>query len=266
MPRILRAALVVAGLALAGAVFSASRHGHADVTPFAAAPGSDDLIIPVSSRQRLPLAAYIHPTLSALFGTPVVAPVVEVKPPVVAKVEAPPAPAPPPDPLAGYVYSGLVTIDGQTYALLESRATRSGKYLAVGDDFEGFRVSAVDGKSITLSRGEEPRVLALNDRYSLIPLSKDGQGLPNRTAQPVSAQPESKVATYDKVVTFQLASSYAFVGSENIDKLHDDYYNGKISLDELNQRANNGPGSILLGATVRLIDADTSNLYWGMKR
>lgn len=47
-------------------------------------------------------------------------------------------------------------------------------------------------------------------------------------------------------------------GSGNIDKLHDDYYNGKISLDELNRRAGNTSIPITWGASTRLVDFSTA--------
>src|SRR5258706_15933691 len=78
---------------------------------------------------------------SALFGMPAAT---RPKQTPTTPKQAPAAKVDAPDPLGDFLFTGAVTIDGKEYALLENRKTREGEFVAVGDEFHGFRLSGIE--------------------------------------------------------------------------------------------------------------------------
>src|SRR5215831_13726044 len=137
----LAAVLVSAGLRVNQPSRPGPTNGHSTPIP------SDAVVIP--------RAASIPDIRGDLFGQSIPPPQ-----PIAAKTtskKAPAAVAPiPPDPLAGYTYTGMVSRDGVTYALLEDKKTKEGVFVKIGDVFQGFVVDAIRPDGITF-KSPEPR-------------------------------------------------------------------------------------------------------------
>ena len=67
------------------------------------------------------------------------------------------APAPLPDPMAGWEYVGDVEIDGQRLALLERKDSKEGIYLRAGDSFSGGKVASFDKQQIRIAMADSER-------------------------------------------------------------------------------------------------------------
>jgi hypothetical protein len=102
------------------------------------------------------------------------------------------------DPLADYAYSGTVTVDGKTMALIEHRKSREGWYVSVGDTWQGFPVVAVDNRQVIVDVNGERHILGKTDPISLVPLNADANNAD-------SGNPASAVTTYlGEVLTARL--------------------------------------------------------------
>jgi hypothetical protein len=95
-------------------------------------------------------------------------------------------PMPPADPLADTVYAGSVTVDGQTTALIESRSTREGDYVAAGGQWRNFQVVSVSREELTLDVNGVTRSLPVSDTMNIVPLTASA---PVSTAQKSGATP-----------------------------------------------------------------------------
>ena len=115
-------AALVTVVAFAAGLGSPAKELRASSDTNSPSSGSDGLVKPVT---RAPLDTYVKSIRPYMFSAPgppaAPAPAVVKTKPVVL---APPTPEPPPDPLADFVYTGAVTIDGKRYALLENKKTR----------------------------------------------------------------------------------------------------------------------------------------------
>jgi hypothetical protein len=198
-------------------------------------PDLDRIELPKADRR--PLSDY-SPAFGDLFGKTPALQEVKAAPPALPRAQPPAAPAPPPDPLEGLVFAGLVTIDGRSYALVEDRATRQGEYLAPGDDFKGFNISAIDRNGVTLTNGDVPRRLALNDRYSLVPLSKEA-GVASAAG---SVQPVSQRLYANSLADTFMVKTLLVLGNrrEEVEKANDEFFQGKITQEELDRRTTAG--------------------------
>lgn len=99
--------------------------------------------------------------------------------PVVPTVRAQTAvvpPAAPVDPLGDAEYSGSITVDGKTTALIQSRSTREGDYVAAGGQWHGLRIVSVTPQSLTVMVNGGPRTLPVSDSFNLVPLSASAVG------------------------------------------------------------------------------------------
>jgi hypothetical protein len=85
------------------------------------------------------------------------------------------------DPVDEYVYSGIATIGNRKYVLLESRFSKSGHYLSLGDHFLGGRLMKADEGRAVFKFGSNTKVLRLRQDYSLVPLDRSAAFL---TAKP----------------------------------------------------------------------------------
>jgi hypothetical protein len=146
----------------------------------------------VSTDFRRPLDYYTGSSLSDLFGGRTAAPALQMGGAARAAValSTPSQPATAPDPLAEYVLSGLITVDGRIYALLEHRTTRVGEYYAVGDDFQGFKIAEIGSDSITLAVGGKPRRVAMNENFTLTPFDRDAPKLAGGPGKAVGGVPQ----------------------------------------------------------------------------
>ncbi len=97
-------------------------------------------------------------------------------------------PIPQPDPLADAIYSGSVTVDGKTMALIESRSSRQGQYVAAGDRWQNLEILAITPASITMSVNGAQRALAVSDALNVVPLARGATG--SGPAGPSGASPQ----------------------------------------------------------------------------
>jgi hypothetical protein len=95
------------------------------------------------------------------------------------------APAEAADRLGRFVYTGSITVDGRTMALIEDRVTHEGWYVAEGDTWQGRLVAAIRPDAISLAVGSGAQTLARSDAFTLTPLSADAPGM---TQPPAASQ------------------------------------------------------------------------------
>jgi hypothetical protein len=144
---------------------------------------------------RPPAAAPAKPASTLLDDFfPVLPPVtpVEVKQPVA----PPPAPTPPPpDPMGDWTYTGTVAIGDQVYAVVESKSSKSGQYLKVGDNLQGGTIQHIAQDQITLTLNGQPRTLAKSSAFNITPLNAaaapgaPAPGQPGAPGQPPPGMP-----------------------------------------------------------------------------
>jgi hypothetical protein len=189
----------------------------------------------------LPRATFIPAIRSDLFGQPVQSVPVQF---VHRKRAATPTILPsPPNPLADYTFTGVVSRDGITYALLEDRKTKDGFYVRVGDVFKDFTVDAITPKGITFRTRAGPKTIAMRDDYSLIPLDKNTY--PFEDGVRLTDQPTRYSETIRTFLVSRINGEMALSVGEDIAKLKDDVFDGKMTAEEFNQRAGNGSVSSL---------------------
>lgn len=102
--------------------------------------------------------------LAATRERPIFSPSRRPPPPVV--VAAPPSKAPPPTPKAPRVERPQLTlvgtIDGEeSFAIFVDQATRAALRLKIGDDYQGWKLRAVQGRDVTLERDQQTTILSL---------------------------------------------------------------------------------------------------------
>ena len=234
---------------------TASARGHNAVS------AGEDFTVPLVRSQLQPLESYTSTAAGELFGNP---PAPTPPPPLPAAPAAPPPPPPqpPPDPLANHAFAGLVTIDGRQYGLLENRQTRAGEYVTIGDEVEGFRVTGVDRSGVSLSKDADARRLAMNDRYSLVPLSKDAESGPAPAVQQQLAVERSQILYLNTLNDSFISVKLRFTGNnrEEVEKANNDFFAGKISQQEYDAKTSNRGGSSLWSTgfiSSEFIQADT---------
>lgn len=138
------------------------------------------------------------------------------------------------DPLAGYVVTGLIQADGKWYALIEDRRTHIGEYVSAGDDFHGVRVASVGADGVKFDQAGEPRMLAMNQEYSL-----NGGRTMAKAETTEGSQPEVITFTDDLTqnVTLSLSDSLLkLIDGKDDEKMRNDVFEGKMSVEEYNQK------------------------------
>jgi len=138
----------------------------------------------------------------------------------------------------------MVSRDGVAYALLEDKKTKEGYFVKAGDTFRGFTVDAIKPDGITFKTPDR-RTLAMRDDYSLIPLDKNTY--PAADDRMVSAE---KVSYADAVNSVFVARTLRFslsnwVSGEDIEKLKNEAFEGKISPEEFERRTGGTSGIAL---------------------
>jgi hypothetical protein len=123
------------------------------------------------------------PVITPVNPPPVIPPVGPggEKPAEVKKPDAPPAPPAvpaPPDPLKDWVYSGTVAIGGDVYAVVENKANKQGRYVKVGDDFEGATVDQVAQSDLVITLNGQSRTLPKSTAFNVTPLNGAGGAAP----------------------------------------------------------------------------------------
>ncbi|MBM3471876.1 MAG: hypothetical protein FJX75_01220 [Armatimonadetes bacterium] len=73
----------------------------------------------------------------------------------------PPKPA---DPLADLALTGVVQVGGRLQVLIEKLSTRTGRYVALHEEFEGFRVVLIGENSAVLDRGGKQFTLLMGSK------------------------------------------------------------------------------------------------------
>ncbi len=81
------------------------------------------------------------------------------------------------DPLADAVYSGSITMDGRTMALIESRTTTQGTYVDQDGEWHAFKALSISPDEVVLSINGTTRRLAKSDTINVVPLSANASGL-----------------------------------------------------------------------------------------
>jgi hypothetical protein len=135
----------------------------------------------VAHTTRMPPQRYDDRLRADLFTAPQPAP--KVVPPASRPApESPPPPQvvvpPPPDPLAGYVFTGVMRVGDQRSALVENAKTKEGYFLKEGDSFAGGVVTQITEQMLTVTVDGAPHTLARNDHYSFVPLDKSASFVP----------------------------------------------------------------------------------------
>ena len=129
---------------------------------------------------RLPKAADPSPTT--------VTPAAPVLPPASAPASAekpatpstgatpPPVAAAPPDPLKDWTYVGTVAIGPDVYAVVENKASKQGRYVRVGENFEGAVVEQIGQSAILVSLAGASRTLTKSSTFNATPLNASAPG------------------------------------------------------------------------------------------
>jgi hypothetical protein len=96
----------------------------------------------------------------------------------------PAAPKPAVADFSGWSYVGYVVLDGTKIGLLQHESSNSCEYRAVGEEFLGAKVEAINGEDLRLKAGSSPVTLSRERDFGLLPLDKPPQP---RTAGPEQA-------------------------------------------------------------------------------
>jgi hypothetical protein len=164
-----------------------------------------DLESTAAQKQAAPLRFNKSDVREDMFGGP--------KPPD-ALIDAPRAqpamqqtvpPPAPPDPIADAVYAGSMTVHGETSALIESRSTREGGYVAPGGMWQGIPVIAVSPGSVTLEVNGVERTLPISDTINVVQLSASAPGTPSGVVD--QAQLDKKAQKAAKKAAKQLRAA-----------------------------------------------------------
>jgi len=70
----------------------------------------------------------------------------------------------PPDPVADLALTGVIEIGGQLQALIERISTRLGRYLAIGEEIDGFRLKNIQPTSVVLEKRGKEYTLRMGDK------------------------------------------------------------------------------------------------------
>jgi len=78
--------------------------------------------------------------------------------------KTPSSPPKPPDPLADLALTGVIQTGPTLQALIEHVSTRMGRYLAVGEVLDGFRVKSIQATSVVLEKGGKEYTLRMGEK------------------------------------------------------------------------------------------------------
>jgi general secretion pathway protein N len=104
-------------------------------------------------------------SLSTTRERPIFSPSRRPPPPVVAA--APPAPAPPPPPKPPRVERPQLSLVGtvgggeESFAIFVDLTTKAALRLKIGEDYQGWKLRAVQGREVTLERDQQTTILSL---------------------------------------------------------------------------------------------------------
>jgi hypothetical protein len=192
------AAILVIGVVALGAIVLAQTQKHSKPVPLQLAlrektiQNNTQTDTPAST-ERKPLSYYTGAVRASLFTSPEAA--VESAPPAplikhTVKLPSVKIAAPAPlNPFADYVYSGTVSLKGETLALIENSKTHDGQYLKQGDTFMGGKVKEIAERSVTLNAAGKPYTLVKTVDFKLLPLDKSADNAPPAAAAPAAAAP-----------------------------------------------------------------------------
>ncbi|HJN14121.1 MAG TPA: hypothetical protein QGH10_01455, partial [Armatimonadota bacterium] len=76
----------------------------------------------------------------------------------------PAPPAEPADPMADLALTGVVEVDRKLQALIEKVSTRSGEFVAVGGEFDGFRLASISIDAVELERDGRRHTLRMGEK------------------------------------------------------------------------------------------------------
>lgn len=134
-----------------------------------------------------PLTYYTETVNRDLFGRPASEPEPEPETAVETPVSTPVS-APVKDPLDDYTFTGVVTVEERTMALIENKQTREGVYVEVGDRFLNGTIAAINEGAVSLDTKQGRRLLARNEKYSFTPLNANAPFL-NAAPKPNTGSP-----------------------------------------------------------------------------
>lgn len=169
--------IVGAVAAVAGGVVWAQSGGQKEGTGPAAPEETKQTVAPAvevsEAASRKPLSYYTGGIRATLFssapGTPAAPVTKPIAPPVVPALPAVPEKI---DPFNDYAYSGTVTMDGESVALVENSKTREGLFLKKGETFLGGTVGEITDRSLKVTIAGVERMMAKTDNFKLTPLDK----------------------------------------------------------------------------------------------
>jgi hypothetical protein len=184
-------------------------------------------------------------TLPASVPAPPIAPPSETTPAV------PPLPTPVSDPLAGYAYTGTVTVNGELSALIEDRKSKQGWYVNAGDIWQSYHIVEVNERQVTVEVNGERRTLTKTDVGDVVPLVADADKDSPATEATVSISVDTAVAIYFSKVIDQTSSG---LSQAEVAHIKDDAFEGRISADEAQRRLSQGSVSNLWNISVRFSD------------
>jgi general secretion pathway protein N len=103
-------------------------------------------------------------SLSTTRERPIFSPLRRPPPPVVAAAPPPQAPSPPKPPRVEQPQLSLVgTVGGEeeSFGIFVDQATKAALRLRVGEDYQGWKLRAVQGREVTLERDQQTTILSL---------------------------------------------------------------------------------------------------------
>jgi general secretion pathway protein N len=130
------------------------------VRPREAQPPAPERTLSANPLWEIPLSR-----LSTTRERPIFSPSRRPPPPVVAA--APPPSAPPPPPRAPRVERpqfslvGTVAGDEESFGIFVDQTTKAALRLKIGEDYQGWKLRAVNGREVTLERDQQTTVLSL---------------------------------------------------------------------------------------------------------
>ena len=159
-------------------------------------PTPDAAIVPEATEAAVnpnPLSGLALESLSATLSAPLftpsrTGPIVEA--PVEAVVEAPPPPpeVAPEQPPPSLQLVGIVMTDAEKTALLKDAGTNEIHRLNTGDDYEGWSLTIVDGRSVEFRSGDRVEALKMFESFPT-PASYGVPGMPGLPFDPTMPQP-----------------------------------------------------------------------------
>jgi general secretion pathway protein N len=126
--------------------------------------------------------------LSSTRERPVFSPSRRPPPPVIASVplpkEAPPPPKPPVIERPRLSLVGTITGDEESFGIFVEQTTNAALRLKLGEDYQGWKLQAVQGREVTLEHNEQTAILTLPEPGAAI-----SNQLPEKVEMPAAARP-----------------------------------------------------------------------------